>query len=53
MGFGLVIRLSVHLYTLLVTTSNFSANANSQTQQSITTRTESFQSAVSSPVVAL
>jgi hypothetical protein len=49
-GFGLVIGFIDHLH--IVTTSNYSANANSHTLQFNTARTRSSQSAVSSPVVA-
>jgi hypothetical protein len=36
----------------MVTTSNYSANSNSDTLQFVTAHTNPFQSAVSSPVVA-
>jgi hypothetical protein len=47
-----VIAFIAHLYTQLVTTSNYSAIANSHTLQFTTSRTRSSQSDVSSPVVA-
>jgi hypothetical protein len=50
MGFGLVIGYVKHLQ--IVTTSNFSAIANSHALQFTTARTKSPQTAVSSPVVA-
>jgi hypothetical protein len=49
-GFGLVIEFIEHLQ--IVTTSNYSAVANSHTLQFTTARTNCPQSAVSSPVVA-
>jgi hypothetical protein len=49
-GVGLVIGFIEHLQN--VTTSNYSAIANSHTLQFATASTEPFQSAVSSPVVA-
>jgi hypothetical protein len=49
MGFGLVIGFIEKLQT--VTTSNYIAIANSNTQQFITARTKSSKSPVSSPVV--
>jgi hypothetical protein len=49
-GFRLVIGFIDHLQ--IVTTSNYSAIANSRTLQSTTTRTKSSQSAMSTPVVA-
>jgi hypothetical protein len=52
-GFGLVSGSVEHLQNLQsVTTSNYSAIANSHTLQFTTTRTKSSQSAVSSPVVS-
>jgi hypothetical protein len=48
--FELVIKFIEHLQIL--TTSNYSAIANSHTQQFITSRTKSSHSVVSSPVVA-
>jgi hypothetical protein len=48
MGFGLVIGLTEHL--LIVTTSNYSAIANSHTLQFTKVCTKSSQSAMSSPV---
>jgi hypothetical protein len=50
MGFGLIIAITEHLQ--IVITCNYSAIANSHTLQFITARSKSFQSAVSSPVVA-
>jgi hypothetical protein len=50
MGFGLVIVFIEHLQ--IVTTSSYSAIANSHTLQFTPARTKSSQSAVSSPVVA-
>jgi hypothetical protein len=50
MGFGLVIGFIEHLY--IVTTSDYSATANSQTLQFTTARTKPSQSAVSSPIVS-
>jgi hypothetical protein len=47
MGFGLVIGFIDHLQ--IVATSNYSAVANSRTLQFTTARTNSSQSAVSSP----
>jgi hypothetical protein len=49
-GFGLVIGFIDHLQ--IVTTSNYSVIANSHTLQFTTARAKSFQSAMSSPVVA-
>jgi hypothetical protein len=49
-GFRLVIAFIVHLQ--IVTTRNYSAIANSHTQQFTAARTKSSQSAVASPVVA-
>jgi hypothetical protein len=49
-GFGLVIGLNKHLQ--IVTTSNYSAIANSHILQFTTARTKSSQSAVSSSIVA-
>jgi hypothetical protein len=50
MGFGLAVGFIDCLQ--IVTTSNYSAITNSHTLQFATARTESSQSAVSSPVVA-
>jgi hypothetical protein len=49
MGVGLVIGFVEHLQN--VTTSNYSAIANSRSQQFIIARTKSSQSAESSPIV--
>jgi hypothetical protein len=49
-GFGLVIGFTKYLQ--IVTTSNYSAVANSHTLQFTTARTKSSQPAVFSPVVA-
>jgi hypothetical protein len=49
-GFGLVIGFIEHLQ--VITTSNYSAIANSHTQQFTTACSESSQSAVSLPVFA-
>jgi hypothetical protein len=49
-GFGLVIGFTEHLQ--IVTTSTYNAIANSYTLQITTAPTKSFQSAVSSAVVA-
>jgi hypothetical protein len=51
MGFGLVIGFIENLQ--IVTTSNYSTIANSQTLQFTKTRIKTFQSSVISPVVAL
>jgi hypothetical protein len=50
MGFGLVIGFTEHLQ--IITTSNYSAIANSHILQFTTARTKSSQSDVHSPVVA-
>jgi hypothetical protein len=50
MGFGLIIGFTEHLQ--IVTTSNYSAIANSHTLQLTSACTKSSQSTVSSPVVA-
>jgi hypothetical protein len=50
MGFGMVNGFIEHLYTQLITTSNYSTNTNSHTMQVTTAYTKSSQSAVSSPV---
>jgi hypothetical protein len=50
MGLGSVIGFTEHFQ--IITTSNYSAIANSHTLQFTTTRTKSSQSAVSSPVLA-
>jgi hypothetical protein len=50
MGFGLVTAFTEHL--LIVTTSNYSAIANSNTPQFTTAGIKSSQCAVFSPVVA-
>jgi hypothetical protein len=50
MGFGLVIGFIDHLQ--IITTSNYSAVANSHTQQFTIARIKSSQPAVSSPFVA-
>jgi hypothetical protein len=51
LGFPLVIRYTAHLYTQLVTTSNYSTTVNSHTLQFTTVGTKPSQSAVPSPVV--
>jgi hypothetical protein len=50
MGFELVIGFTDHLQD--VTTSNYTAIANSHTPQFTTARTKPFRSTVSSPTVA-
>jgi hypothetical protein len=52
MVFGLVTGFIAHLNTQLVTTSNYSAIADSHTLKFITAHTKSSQSAVSSSAVA-
>jgi hypothetical protein len=49
---GLAIGFIEHLHTQLVTNSNYIAITDSHTLQFTTARAKSFQSAVSSPVVA-